>query len=168
MTAAWRGLALVALTACLIVCRQAGGGQPSSAAPSKDAPAAEASLVKNSSHTAAVAAADAGATKEPASRPAPALKPAACAQLRQHVEQQLAAAQRCKASDECVVEELVDYVFRPCGLSVRKGAPLDKARADAKRYKDRCRPVIHPARCANLTRPVCERGRCVLAPPEPK
>jgi hypothetical protein len=110
---------------------------------------------------------DAGAANEPASKPAPAMKRAACEQLRRHVGQQLAAAQRCKAADECVVEELVEYVFRPCGLSVRKGAPLDKTRADAKRYQDRCHPVTRPVRCANLTKPACVRERCVLTPPDP-
>ena len=129
MTAVWRGLALVAVVTCLIICRQA---------------------------------ASAGA---PVANPAQRLKPAACARLRRQVEAELVAAQRCEASDECVVIAFA-YAFAPCGTSARRGAALDRAAADANRYQDRCRPVLHPVKCPYLPRATCARGRCILAPPE--
>lgn len=122
-----------------------------------------------SPQTAAAASAPAAApapgteTSDPAPTPAPALKAAACAQLIRRVEQQLAAAQRCQANDACIVESF-EYAFRPCGLSVRQGASLDQARADAKRYQDRCHPVIRPVKCAYLPRATCDHARCILAP----
>jgi hypothetical protein len=88
----------------------------------------------------------------------------ACAQLRQRVELALTAARRCRGDDACVVESF-EYGFRPCGLSVRRGASLSKARDDAKRYQEQCHPVVHPVKCAYLPNAKCERGLCVLAPP---
>lgn len=84
--------------------------------------------------------------------------------MRRRVELELTAARSCQAADECVVETF-EYTFRPCGLGVRKGAPLDKARADAKEYQDQCRPVVHPVKCPSLPRAICQRWQCVLAPP---
>jgi hypothetical protein len=79
----------------------------------------------------------------PAPAREPAAKPATCAQLRRQVEAELAAAQRCKAGDECVAITFA-YAFAPCGASARRGASLDKADADARRFQDRCHPVLHP------------------------
>jgi hypothetical protein len=171
VTTAARGLGLLALTACLIVCRQAGGGErgagsavhaPEAAvpAPAKTAAAPDAGVAPVAGDAARAAA----VPNETTPTPAPSLKPAACAQLRQHVEQQLVAAQRCKDTDECVAT-FFEYAFRPCGISVRKGAPLDKVAGDAKRYQDQCHPITHPVKCAYLPRALCARGRCVLAAP---
>lgn len=91
---------------------------------------------------------------------------AGCAQLKGRVERELRAAQRCKADDECVAIGF-EYAFRPCGESVRADAVLDDVTARAKDYVDRCRPVVHPVKCAHKTVPVCARGRCALtAPPD--
>lgn len=166
MMTLWRALGFTALAACLIVCRPAGGrnravpvkgsdaGPPKSAAPAAAAPA-------SASGAPDAARAPSG---EPVSKPARTLSPAACAQLRRRVEQQLTAAQRCKGTDQCIAT-FFEYAFRPCGMSVRKGAKLDDAAADAKRYQEGCHPVIHPVRCAHLPRPLCEGGRCILAAP---
>jgi len=106
----------------------------------------------------------ASAASAAASKPAPAQKAPACPQMRRRVEQALTAARTCQASDECVVETF-ESTFRPCGLGVRKGAPLEQTRADAKQYQDQCRPVVHPVKCPDLPRAICQRGQCVLAPP---
>src|ERR1044071_1466422 len=152
MTAAWRAAFVVALAASLSVCRPAGGGEPNAAGSQRDtdpggAPRAVAVVAPPPSAVPAPPGASArdAATTDPAPATAPALKPAACAQLRRRVEQQLVAAQRCQSAGECTVESF-EYAFRPCGLSVKKGAPLDQVRADAKRYQDRCHPVIRPVK----------------------
>ena len=172
MTAAWRALAVVALAASLSVCRLAGGGEPSAVRLDRDtdpggAPRAVAVVASAASAAPAPPGAPApdAATTDPAPATAPALRPAACAQLRRRVEQQLVAAQQCQTAGDCTVESF-EYAFRPCGLSVKKGAPLDQVRADAKRYQDRCHPVIRPVKCAYLPRATCDHGRCILAPPE--
>jgi hypothetical protein len=172
VTTAWRGLALIAVAACLMVCRQAGGGERPATAPTKVAGARAAAATGVAPATVPTRVAAAAASRptarpdETPSQPAPTLKPAACAQLQRRVEQELGAAQRCKDADECIVTSF-EYAFRPCGISVKRGAALDKAAADAKRYQDGCHPVIHPVRCAYLPRATCERRRCTLAPPLP-
>jgi hypothetical protein len=172
VTTAWRGLALIAVAAGLMVCRRAGGGERPAAGPMRDAGAGAPAAAHVAPATvpppvaAPAAPAATAAPGDASSKPAPTLKPAACAQLQRRVEQELGAAQRCKGADECIGTPF-EYAFRPCGLSVKKGAALDKVAADAKRYQDGCHPVIHPVRCAYLPRATCERGRCTLAPPLP-
>jgi len=113
-------------------------------------------------------AADAGpavsATSAAATRPIAALSRAECVQLNRRMERELAAAQRCKADDECI-SIIFEYAFRPCGDSARKGASLDKITTHAKIYVDRCQPILRPVKCAHRTLPVCARGRCALTTP---
>jgi hypothetical protein len=132
----------------LMVCRQVAAGDGKTA-PTDAARPAEA--------TAPVA-------PRPTEPPLPAGK---CAQIKQRVERELAGARRCKADSECEAVAF-DYAFAPCGTSVKTGAPLVKAVAGARLYRQRCNPVLQPVRCAHLPRPVCEHGRCALAPPAEK
>jgi hypothetical protein len=142
-----RSIALVGIVFGLVVCRPGGDGT------SRATPAADAGRAPD--------AAPAPAKTEP---PLPARQ---CTQLKQRVERALSAAQKCKADSDCEASTF-EYVFRPCGMAIAKGADLAKATADAKQYRERCNPVVHPVRCAHTPRAVCQRGRCALAPSEEK
>jgi hypothetical protein len=60
----------------------------------------------------------------------------------------------------------VHAAFGPCGIGLRKDAPLDALREDATRYAERCNPPLQVVRCAHRTGALCTRHRCTLASPE--
>jgi len=154
---AWRIVAAIVSIAVFMACRPVSCGQSAAAGP------ADAGTARADAATTAPVAPPADVPPTVA-RPAKRLSPAACGRLKQRVERELAAAQRCEADTDCASITL-EYAFRPCGESVNAGASLEKATADGRAYVDGCQPVLRPVKCAHMVTPVCTHRRCALAPP---